>query len=170
MTDPDHGMDPEYVAFFRHVLPRAVAAARRITTSQAAAEDAASEALAKAYLHWPKVRALAYREAWVLRVTINEAVGTMRKESRRERILRRQPAPRVATGPDEAPPDLLGHLRRLPRRQREVITLRFYADLSIDEVAFALGLSAGSVKAHQHRALQTLRGRVDADLLRGTFQ
>ena len=170
MADPDHGMDPEYVAFFRLVLPRAVMAARRITASRAAAEDAASEALAKAYLHWPRVRALPYREAWVLRVTINEAVGTIRKESRRERILRRQPAPRVAAGPSVAPPDLLDHLNRLPRRQREVITLRFYADLSSDEVASALGLSAGSVKAHQHRALETLRRRVDADLLRGSFE
>jgi RNA polymerase sigma factor (sigma-70 family) len=170
MADPDHGMDPEYVAFFRFVLPRAVAAARRITGRQAAAEDAASEALAKAYLHWPKVRGLPYREAWVLRVTINEAVGTIRKESRRERILRRQPAPRTAMGPDEAGPDLLDHLAGLPRRQREVVTLRFYADLSIEEVAAALGLSAGSVKTHQHRALQALRGRVDADRLRETFQ
>jgi RNA polymerase sigma factor (sigma-70 family) len=174
---PDRGADTEtetdadYVDFFADVLPEAVAAARRITGNLAAAEDAASEALARAYLRWPSLRLLPYRHAWVLRVTINEAIGTVRKQARRERILRRQPPPRPMTGDaGDALPSVVGQIRRLPRRQREVVALRFYADLSIDDVASALGISAGAVKSHLHRALHTLRERLGADILGGTFQ
>ena len=48
-------------------------------------------------------------------------------------------------------------LGRLPRRQREVLTLRYYADLSEAQIADALGISAGSVKAHASRGLTALR-------------
>ena len=48
-------------------------------------------------------------------------------------------------------------LGRLPRRQREVLTLRYYADLSEAQIADALGISAGSVKAHASRGLAALR-------------
>lgn len=161
-------MDPEYVDFFAAVLPKAVNAARRITGNLAAAEDAASEALAKAYLSWPKLRHLPYREAWLLRVVTNEAIGSVRKQARRERILRRQPPP----APDDPADDrrqVVDQVRRLPDRQREVVTLRYYADLSTDEVAMALGISAGTVKSHLHRALQTLRDQLGTTTIDGTL-
>ncbi len=94
-TELDFGMDADYVAFFVALLPRAVAVARRITGDLASAEDAASEALAKAYLRWPKLRRVAYRHAWVLRVATNEAIGMVRTQLRREGILRRQPPGRL---------------------------------------------------------------------------
>ena len=52
---------------------------------------------------------------------------------------------------------LVAALGRLPRRQREVLTLRYYADLSEAQIADALGISAGAVKAHAHRGLAALR-------------
>jgi len=166
----DAGMDPDYVAFFVAVLPRAVGAARRITGDLSAAEDAASEALAKAYLRWPKLRATAYREAWVLRVATNEALGTVRKQARRERILRRQPPPQPIAGADETRPLLVEQIVRLPGRQRQVVTLRFFADMPIDEVAATLGISAGAVKSHLHRGLNTLSQRLGPDALEGEMQ
>jgi len=47
-------------------------------------------------------------------------------------------------------------LAELPRRQRECVVLRFYADLSIPDIALSLGLAEGSVKSHLHRAMTTL--------------
>jgi RNA polymerase sigma-70 factor (sigma-E family) len=162
------GMEPGYVAFFVAVLPLAVGAARRITGDLAAAEDAASEALAKAYLRWPKLRLVAYRDAWVLRVATNEALGMVRKQARREGILRRQPpASPVPDHAEESRQLLVGHIRRLPAQQRQVIALRFYADLPVDEVAAALGISSGAVKSHLHRAVLTLRQQLGTDVLLG---
>jgi RNA polymerase sigma factor (sigma-70 family) len=51
---------------------------------------------------------------------------------------------------------MLGALRHLPDRQREVLVLRFYLDLTEAEIAHTLGISAGSVKTHAHRGLAAL--------------
>ena len=56
---------------------------------------------------------------------------------------------------------LLVALGRLPRRQREVLTLRYYLDLSEAQIADALNISAGSVKVHAHRGLAALRTDVE---------
>ncbi len=52
---------------------------------------------------------------------------------------------------------ILDAVHRLPQRQREVVVLRYYADLTEQQIADALGISTGSVKAHAHRAMGTLR-------------
>jgi RNA polymerase sigma factor (sigma-70 family) len=52
-------------------------------------------------------------------------------------------------------------LRALPRRQREVLALRYYLDLSEAEIAATLGISAGSVKTHAHRGLDALSGPLE---------
>ena len=51
---------------------------------------------------------------------------------------------------------VLARVRRLPRRQRECVVLRFYADLTVPEIAATLGVAEGSVKSHLHRALAAL--------------
>lgn len=53
--------------------------------------------------------------------------------------------------------DLVEGLRRLPRRQREVVALRYLADVSEAETARLLGCSTGTVKTHAHRGLAALR-------------
>lgn len=53
---------------------------------------------------------------------------------------------------------LASAVRRLPPRQREVVVLRFFADLSVVETAAAIGTSEGTVKTHTSRALKSLRG------------
>jgi RNA polymerase sigma-70 factor (ECF subfamily) len=77
------------------------------------------------------------------------------------------PALAVAADPSEETTlrlALVEALAHLPRRQREAVALRYLADLSIDEVARTLGVSAGTVKQSVHRALRTLRDRVGPDL------
>jgi RNA polymerase sigma factor (sigma-70 family) len=75
----------------------------------------------------------------------------------------RQPAPTVARGADEAALDthrretVMEALAELPRRQREVIALRYYVDLSEAEIAETLGISRGAVKSHASRGAAALR-------------
>ena len=52
---------------------------------------------------------------------------------------------------------MLAALDRLPSRQRAVLVLRYYGELSVAETATALGISAGSVKTHTHRGLAALQ-------------
>jgi RNA polymerase sigma factor (sigma-70 family) len=57
---------------------------------------------------------------------------------------------------------VLAALRTLPERQREVLALRYYLELSEAEIAATLGISAGSVKTHAHRGLAALTDRLEA--------
>ena len=52
---------------------------------------------------------------------------------------------------------MLSALRRLPRRQREAVVLRYYADLTEPQTAAAMGCSVGSVKSYTSRAMTSLR-------------
>lgn len=149
--------DLEFEALFDGVFLAARRVARRIVGDPAAAEDIAAEALARTFARWKHVRELPYREAWVLRVTTNLAIDHAR---------RRRPSaePELARA---AADDIIAvrlalaaALSRLPRRQREAVALRYLGDLTEQDVAAALGISAGSVKTHVHRGLAALRERL----------
>jgi RNA polymerase sigma-70 factor (sigma-E family) len=128
----------------------------RIVGDRPEAEDIAQEALARASLRWPRLHE--QPEGWVSRVASNLAI---------DRYRRRRREPRVPVGPigvvddlvtDRA--DLVAALRRLPRRQREVVVMRYLADLSEADVAASLGCSVGTVKTHASRGLAALRGEL----------
>jgi RNA polymerase sigma factor (sigma-70 family) len=127
--------------------------AYRIVAQRQAAEDIAAEAVARAWDRWDQVHA--YARPWVARVAANLALSEVRRLARPLRLL----APRLA--PDQLDLverlDLASALRRLSRRQREVVVLRFVADLPEAEVALLLGCSTGSVKTHASRGLASLR-------------
>lgn len=57
-------------------------------------------------------------------------------------------------------------LRRLPRRQQEVLVLRYYSDLSEKEISEALGISQGAVKSHASRGMQGLRAIITRESIR----
>jgi RNA polymerase sigma-70 factor (ECF subfamily) len=151
------GLDAAFDAAFDELYARAVVTARRIVGSAATAEDIAAEALARTYARWPRVHALPYRDAWVLRVTINLAFRSLRRAGT-VALPAIDPDPAIAVA---ATVDLVRAARGLPRRQRQVVVLRYLADLSEREVAQLLGLSTGTVKTHLHRATATLRDRLD---------
>lgn len=145
----DDGFEDAFDALF----PRAVRLAVRLLGDQAAAEDVAAEALARAYARWSKVSDLPYRDGWVLRVTSNLAI---------DRLRRRPPetweAPPVSFEDEvELRMALNAALLTLAPRQRQAVTLRYLGGLTDNEVAHALGISLGSVKTHIHRGLRRLR-------------
>lgn len=137
---------------FEELYARAYGVAYQLLGRRTEAEDVAQETLARAFVHWRKIRS--YAEAWVVRVAGNLAIDAWR----RHRRLQHEAAPEGRTpGPDAARVDLHRALRRLSRRQREVLVLRFLADLPEADVAKALGCSVGSVKVHASRGLAALR-------------
>jgi RNA polymerase sigma-70 factor (sigma-E family) len=159
------GEDDGFEQAFDALFASARQIATRLVGPGAEADDVAAEALARAYARWPKVRDLDYRDAWVMRVTANVALDVLRKSSR--------PLPEpVANEIDPADAAvtrlaLAQALRRLPRRQRDVVVLRYLADLSEADVADSLGVSAGSVKQHAHRAVDALRRTLGPGFLTG---
>lgn len=154
--DRDDGFDEA----FRHLFAPAYQAAHRILGSEAEAEDVAAEALARALVRWKKVRDLPHRDAWVVRVAINLAIDATRK--RRHQPLTLDPIidPAEAAAVRVA---LAAALNRLPKRQREVISLRYLAGYSEHEVAQAMGIADSSVKEHTKRAMAALRRRIGPD-------
>lgn len=155
--------DDDFEGWFRATLPRVRAAARRVVGDAAEADDIAAEAFARALVRWSTVRDLPHRDAWVVRVASNLAIDSVRKTSRRQRVVAVQRAAESLPAGDEGAADRLVlalAVGRLPRRQREVITLRYLVGLPEAEVAAVLGLSANTVKTHLSRALSTLRNRL----------
>jgi RNA polymerase sigma-70 factor (sigma-E family) len=125
------------------------------------AEDVVQEAFARLYHSWDRVRDPAAAPAWLRSAVLNLARSTLRRRRAFTRI-RFVPAPH-ASSPEGAAvlsedrQEVLAALAALSRRQREVLVLRYWADLSEAEIAAALGVSAGSVKTHAHRGLLALR-------------
>lgn len=119
------------------------------------AEDAAQTALEKLYSRWGSV---SDPVTYARRVTINCARDNWRRHGRWESPSASMPE--LASQPDEVIEDgilLRDALRRLPTRQRAVVILRHWLDLSEQETANLLGLSVGTVKSHNSRALKSLR-------------
>ena len=145
--------DERFERAFDDLFPRARVLAYRILGNQAAAEDAAAEALARLCLRWPKLGEADYVDAWVLRVATNVALDVAKRG-----LPPTLPSATLDVEDATAVRLALGHaLRALPRRQREVVALRYLGDLSETDIAEALGITPGSVKTHASRALATLR-------------
>lgn len=125
--------------------------AYRLTGDRQEAADIAQEALARALVRWSNIHA--YAEAWVARTATNLALDLHRRRRRHRPALPAAGGP----GPDGDRLDLAAALRRLPRRQREAVVLRYLADLDEPSVAATMGCSPGTVKQHLHRAVTALR-------------
>jgi RNA polymerase sigma-70 factor (sigma-E family) len=126
--------------------------AYRFLGSRADAEDAAQEALARACIRWPRVDG--HAEAWVSRVTANLAIDFLRRGRSQEAV---PESPGRLDADVATRLDLARSLSSLPKRQREVVILRYLADLPEDAVAAQLGCSRGTVKQHASRGLAALR-------------
>jgi RNA polymerase sigma-70 factor (ECF subfamily) len=144
----------EFAEFYAADKDRCLRAAMAAGMRQDRAEEAVAEAFSRAWARWRSVRTHRSPAAWVLRTAVNADITWWRKR-RREVFSDRTPDREV--GPDEGSPDLTAAIRRLPPRQREVVVLRYLLDLDTAATAAELGIATGTVTAHLHRALATLR-------------
>jgi len=127
--------------------------AYRMVGSREDARDIAQEAMARAYAHWR--RASKHPEAWVSRVAANLAIDLLRRRARTAPTWRETDVDGSALAAERI--GLVRALEALPKRQREVVVLRYLADRPEAEVAAQLGCSLGTVKQHASRGLAALR-------------
>ncbi|MFC0528230.1 SigE family RNA polymerase sigma factor [Phytohabitans kaempferiae] len=131
----------------------------------ATAEDLLQTALTKTYLAWKRLGEIEAVEPYARRVLVNTATSWWRRRWHGERP--------TEILPERAAPDqideqlerdaLWRHVKALPARQRAVLVLRFYEDLTEAQTAALLDISTGTVKSQTSRALNTLRQRLGAD-------
>ena len=158
---PSVAIDLVFEEAFDDLYTRAYGVAFQLLGRRSEAEDVAQETLARAFVRWRKIRS--YAEAWVVRVAGNLAVDVWRRLRRVDTNAATERRGATAPGPNEQRIDLHRALDKLSGRQRDVLILRFLADLPEADVAKALGCSVGSVKQHASRGLATLRTTMASD-------
>jgi RNA polymerase sigma-70 factor (sigma-E family) len=132
------------------------------------AQDAVSTALSKLYAAWGRASRADNLDAYVHRILTRSLADEARRPWRRERTVAALPEPagdQPDTGAEKIDEiedrlELRELLAALPPRQRAVLVLRYYQDLSVDETADALGISAGAVRQLSFRAVHALRDRL----------
>lgn len=165
---PDEAISALYAAHWRGL----VRLAWLLVHDQQVAEDVAQEAFVATYRRWSSLRSADAGLAYLRAATVNGARSALRKRGVRERYAAAQSAaPDVTRLVDSAETtamsssqrtEVLAVLADLPMRQREVLVLRYYLDLSESDIASALGVSRGAVKSHASRGISTLRARLAA--------
>jgi RNA polymerase sigma-70 factor (sigma-E family) len=162
----DRGAAGDGAGFDAFVASRGAALLRFayvLTADAELAQDVVQEALVKAFRSWDRVRAADQPEAYVRRIVVNEYTSWRRRLRNRERptadSLLDTANSGFGAGLDAiAERDVVWRaMAGLPPRQRAVLVLRFYEDLSEDEIARVLGCAGGTVRSLATRALATLR-------------
>ena len=155
----DERSGEEFREFMHGRWPSMVRLAYGLTGDQGHAEDLAQTAFAKAYASWPRVCRAGDPDAYVRKIVINESRNLFRKRRVPERLTDRLPEQRTADAIQQRDDRsaLIGALQKLGPRQRAVVVLRYWLDLTETEAAAVLGCSVGTVKSQAARALASLR-------------
>jgi RNA polymerase sigma-70 factor (sigma-E family) len=149
----------ELASLYREQSRSLVRLAALLVDDVGTAEEIVQDAFVLVHRRWEHVHK---PEQYLRKAVVNLARSRLR---RRLVALRHPPLPEAAVpGVDQSTTDeavVIDALRALPRRQREVLVLRYWSQLSEAEIAATLGISTGSVKTHAHRGLATLEQRLD---------
>ncbi|HEX2892404.1 MAG TPA: SigE family RNA polymerase sigma factor [Marmoricola sp.] len=128
-----------------------------------AAEDLVQTALAKLYLAWDRVSDAPSVDAYARKILVNEHTSSWRRLWRHREVVTdtsTHDVPVTGEEYDGVSAALWSAVRALPDRQRAVVVLRYYEQLSERETADTLGVNVGTVKSQASRALSTLRTRL----------
>ena len=155
----DRAAEAEFSGFMHSRWLQLVRLGFALTGDKGLAEDLAQTALARAYASWPKICRSGDPDAYVRRVLVNANRSRFRKRRVAEQLTGTVPEPAGgdAAGRSDDRLVLMSALLGLPPRQRSVVMLRFWLDMTQAEVATALGCSEGNVKSQASRALAKLR-------------
>ena len=139
-------------------------AARAVLDSDADAEDAedaVGEAVLRAWQSWDRLRARGAVRAWLLKIAVNCAYEQRRRDSR---VIYTDELEPLAGGAEDAlPGGLWDAVLHLPEEQRAAVTLYYYEDLPVAEVARVLGVAQGTVKSRLGRARQRLKEQLQEE-------
>ena len=160
--------DAEFTEFVHAAWPGLYRTAYLMLGEHQLAEDLVQSALARTYASWRKVREPGAAPAYARVVLANTASSWFRRRSwRNERPTETLPDSGVEHDPSTRPA-LVEALATLAPRQRAVVVLRYYDDLSVREVASTLGISEGTVKSQTSDALARLRAVLGDDVVPST--
>ncbi|WP_310961444.1 SigE family RNA polymerase sigma factor [Nocardioides terrisoli] len=123
------------------------------------AEDFLQSAMVAVYAKWPRVRRADRPDAYIVKVLVNTIVSARRRAAVGQAKLKvvGSAQPWTDTTDDDVDRlDLWAQVRQLPPRQRAVLVLRYYEDMTVRETADLLGCSEGTVKSQSSDALRTL--------------
>ena len=163
---PDsRSVEDDFREFVAARSPALLRTAYLLTGDWGTAEDLLQTALTKIYLAWRRMGEIEAVEPYARRVLVNTSISWWRRRWHGERPTEVLPERAVADRVDEQleRDALWRHVRSLPARQRAVLVLRFYEDLSEAQTAAILDISTGTVKSQTSRALATLRNRLGAE-------
>jgi RNA polymerase sigma-70 factor (sigma-E family) len=160
----------DYETFVRAQLPGLLRYSVMLTGERDSAADLVQDVLVKVYRHWPRISGSDRPDRYVTRMVTNQYLSWRRTWAARNLVP-------VGEVPDRPEADLgTAHAARdemwrrmagLPKRQRAVLVLRYYQQLTDPEIADVLGCSAITVRGYAHRALATLRIGIVAELASG---
>lgn len=167
----DH--EEEFSTFVRLCAADLQRAAWLLTGDWSSAQDLVQTSLAKTWLRWSSIRRRDAQPAYVRRVMMTTFLAWRRRRWSCEVAVDQVPEPGAIE-------DLAGEvsqraavseaLRRLPKQQRAAVVLRYFADLTEQDTAYAMRCSVGTVKSHTARALANLRanGALQAAMVDGS--
>ena len=154
---------PDFERFVAERGPRLLRVAWLLTGDAHLAEDLLQTALAKVWPRWHHIAA-GNPEAYVRKALVNTYASWRRRHWSGE--IPQDDLPEISSTVDafasvDLEHSLAAAIRDLPPRQRAVIVLRYFEDLSVDDTARVLHCRPGTVKSQAVKALRTLRGRLD---------
>lgn len=144
---PSAAVDPAFVDLFDREFPAITRTVAVVTGDRELAADVTQEAFARAFSRWRTVGRYDRPGAWVRRVAIRLAMRAVRRDRRPEALEEAS-----VTVPGSRDLDLERAVATLPGKQRAAITLHYFDDLPVRDVAAHLGCSEATAKVHLHRA------------------
>lgn len=167
----DSSQDAAFAEFVHGAWPRLYRTALLLLGDHGLAEDVTQTALANTYVAWGRIREPAAAYSYARTAVVNTTTSWFRRRAWRHETVREDPESGVASEAAARTPDptdrpaLMQALAALPPRQRAVVVLRYYDDLTVAQTADALGCSAGTVKSQTFDALATLRRILGDDVV-----
>jgi len=151
-------------------LDRAYRLARAILRDEAEAQDATHDAFVQAWRKWDTLRDRTRFEPWFDRILVNACRDRLRAPSRQTTDISVEVA--LSTGDHAGRTEdraVLGHaIGGLSPDHQVVVALRYYVDLTVDDIAARLGIPTGTVQSRLHYALKRLHEAIDAGDSQGT--
>ncbi|MGW0418622.1 SigE family RNA polymerase sigma factor [Streptomyces sp. NPDC003015] len=154
---------PSFASYVKARQPVLLRTARSLTANPSDAEDLLQTALTKTYVAWERIEDHRALDGYVRRALLNTRTSQWRKRKVDEFATDEIPEPDPAPGDDDPAEQQALHdamwraIMKLPARQRAMVVLRYYEDLSEVQTAEVLGVSVGTVKSAVSRALGKLR-------------
>jgi RNA polymerase sigma-70 factor, ECF subfamily len=143
----------EFTDIFQSNYPRIVRACFLILADAGTAEEVTQEAFTRLFLHWKKVSTYDNPGAWAQRVAVRLAID----RARRSRMLTRLPlVRREPTSSVDTHTSVQAAINALPPMQRAVVTLYYFEDKAIHEIASILACKEATARVHLHKARKRL--------------